>query len=490
MSRDRFRELVESLSQVVYEMEVDGRLTYVNPAAQVLFGITPQHIEEGLTVQSLLIPEDRPRAGKNIGAVLRGETPGPNEYTVVVPNGRRVPVMIDSIPIVEEGRPVGLRGVVIDITDRKKLGQQLELSDRLAGLGTLAAGLAHEINNPLTSVLGNLQVLRGWLEDREGERTEAVGELIEDMTRSTRRIAQLAGDLRALARGKDDGLGPVDVAEAVKIALDATRHQLKNRARLEPELGDLPPVEATEHRLVQVFVNLIVNAVQSFPDGGAVEDKLIEINGRVEEDWVVVVIDDTGPGIDEAVLPELFEAFVTTKPGVGTGMGLAICRRVVEGVGGRIRAENRAEGGARFEVRLRRSRDPAPKDRGAAPGPVDLTGRRILAVDDEASVIRVVQRILRDADVTCASSGSEALELLATDRFDLVLCDLTMPDVNGRQVYEWILEHDDRERGAFAFMTGGSISPDHDEFIEAQAIPVIHKPFEVRRLRATVAQLL
>jgi len=482
----RYRDLVESLSQVVYEIDTTGRITYANRVAAEKFGITPAALERGVRVPELLIAEDRERAGRNMQRIAAGESVGTNEYTVCGPNGRLVPVVIDSTPILEDGKIVGMRGVLLDISRQKQLDAQLEESNRLAAIGTLAAGLAHEINNPLTSVLGNIQVLDLLLgkigATLDPKTATSLNEVLAELVTGAKRVATITRDLSVLARADDGPAEPVLIDTAVDEAMGIARNQVAHSATMRREGATGLLVEGRQHRLVQVFTNLLVNAAQHLPESG--QEYEIVISVRAAGESVVCEVRDTGPGIPEALLPRIFEPFVTGRPEAGTGMGLAICNRIVQSMSGKISARNLEGGGASFEVCIPVSRKSVPGKR--EQGTIELSGLKVLLVDDDASVRQVLALFLAGAQVETASGGAEAIELLATAHFDVVLCDLMMPGVSGRDVYQSVLaDRPDQARG-FVFITGGAFKPEIEAFVRTVDAPVMSKPIDHDELRQVV----
>ena len=228
---------------------------------------------------------------------------------------------------------------MVDLTEQRRLTEQLMVSDRMAYVGTLAAGVAHEINNPLAVILSNVELAtRRLAEERaRGEvatQVEQLDEELRDVREAARRVRDIVRDLRVFSRGDDLKTGPVDLSEVIDSAVRLARNELRHKATLVKRLPPLPEVEANEGRLAQVFVNLLVNAAQAITEGQA-ETNQITVSGEVEKDWVTVEIGDTGSGMTPDVLRRLFTPFFTTKPvGVGMGLGLAISHRIITSMGG------------------------------------------------------------------------------------------------------------------------------------------------------------
>jgi len=239
--------------------------------------------------------------------------------------------------------------------EREALEAQLVVAGRMSSVGTLAAGIAHEINNPLAYVASNLgfvadQLQMPWEEVTPELRVE-VDQAFADAREGVDRIRAIVDDLRTFARGRDDEPQPVDVRRAMRAAATMVRHELRGRARLELELSEVPPVQASEARLCQVFVNLLVNAAQATPAGDP-DAHPIRLRARLRDGEVLAEVRDAGSGIAPEVLPRVFEPFFTTKGTGGSGLGLSVCHGIVTAIGGRIEAESEPGRGSVFRVRL------------------------------------------------------------------------------------------------------------------------------------------
>jgi CheY-like chemotaxis protein len=269
-------------------------------------------------------------------------------------------------------------------------------------------------------------------------------------------------------------------------------NDIRHRARLVKEYGETPLVLANEARLGQVFLNLLVNAAQALQVGGA-EDNVIRVITSSADGHVTVEVRDTGPGISPEHLARIFDPFFTTKPvGVGTGLGLWICQGIVSSLGGQISAENGPGGGAVFRVTLPANAAATGEAEATAPAqPLPRTGTprlRVLVVDDEAAIGRTLAIGLADEfDVTTATSGREGLERLSEgDRFDVVLCDLMMPDVSGMDLYDRVAEASARLGSRFVFVTGGAFTERARAFVQRVSALVLEKPFDLTRLSAVL----
>jgi len=386
-----------------------------------------------------------------------------------------------------------------DITERRQAEESLLAATRLASVGTLAAGVAHEINNPLSWMHSNLGHGLALLADAEGPGAppldrEELRQILGEALEGTSRIAGIVKAMRSLGRPeRAEEVLPIDVRAELLDALQMIRNQVQQKARLELDLPEgLPPVRARTSELGRVFLNLLVNAGQAIAPGRP-QDNLVAVRARREGDEVVVEVADSGAGIPPAVLERIFDPFFTTKPiGQGAGLGLPIARSVVDAAGGRIEVESAVGRGSTFRVRL-----PAAAGTTTAPGrPEDAPApagprRRVLLVDDEPLVARALQRGLQRAhDVTVLHSAEEALRRLdAGERWEAMLFDLMMPGLDGVAVHQAISARHPALLPRLAFVTGGAFGERASAFLASHDVVVLPKPMEPRRLLEVVAGL-
>jgi signal transduction histidine kinase len=387
---------------------------------------------------------------------------------------------------------------------QRQLQRQFEHADRLASLGTLTGGLAHEINTPLAVVIATSELLRVEIAEldramRAGQLTSAdliariaeVGELQAEVSTAGSRIAKIVADLRVFARAGEPTSADADVGRAIRWALRTTAHELRHRARLVHDIGALPPVRGDEARLGQVFVNLVKNAAQSIPPGLCAYHE-VAVHARLQQERVIVEVRDTGCGIAPEHLPRIFEPFFTTHEiGEGTGLGLAVCHGIVTSLGGEIEVDSDLGRGSTFRVVLRALPQPVPSS--PAPPPSIVAPRaRILVVDDDEMIQRVMKRLLRDHDVTCVASGSQALALLADDaRFDVILSDVTMPVMTGVEFYRELAARSPALARRLVFVTGGArAATGAEEFLRSVPNVTLEKPFGQLELESVVASML
>jgi signal transduction histidine kinase len=394
--------------------------------------------------------------------------------------------------------------------ERRGIQAQLLISDRMASVGTLAAGVAHEINNPLAVVVGNLHVigqdaiaLSGDLQMIPAEIKTALGERFprilatvtalceatRDAEEAGERVRTIVRDLRVFSRSEAETRDAVDVHAVLESSLRMARNEIRPRAEIVRRFGDVPKVNVNEARLGQVFLNLIINAAQAIPEGKTRQNS-ITITTRRQDNMVAVEFADTGSGIAPDVLPRIFDVFFTTKPiGVGTGLGLAICHRIVTAMDGRIEVDSRPDEGTTFRVLLPRARTgrTASVPIVAPAAVLSLHPRSVLVVEDEPAIGRTLQRLLVPHEVTVVTRAREALDRIADGAaFDLVLCDVMMPEVTGMDFYSELRRVRPALADKIVFMTGGVFTPRAREFLESIPNPRIDKPIDATELRLLV----
>jgi PAS domain S-box-containing protein len=392
----------------------------------------------------------------------------------------------------EAGHVVGLVGVGRETTEQKKLQSQLMASDRMVSVGVLAAGVAHEINNPLAAVMANLDLAvqdAADLESRFGPFGELIDEL-RDARAGAERVRQIVRDLRVFSRTEEETRGPIDVQAVMESTIRMAWNEIRHRARLVKSYHDVPPVEANDSRLGQVFLNLLVNAAQAIPVGHADKNEIrVAIRAGDTARHVVIEITDTGSGIPPGLLQHIFTPFFTTKAaGVGTGLGLSICQRIVTGFGGEIAADSEPGRGTTFTVVLPASSAIAAAPSTAMRSIAALRRGRVLVVDDEPMICKTVRRTLEgEHEVTIASRVSDALAAITSGaRFDVILCDLMMPELTGMDLHAELQRLAPDLAGQVIFLTGGAFTPRTREFLEHVSNERLEKPFEPGHLRSLV----
>ena len=381
--------------------------------------------------------------------------------------------------------------------DLRETQSQLVHSARLAAVGQLAAGIAHEVNNPAAYVMTNLEVLAGRLSTIDRHSAEDVSEFFRDATESIvdcleglERISAIVKGLKAFARIDHKDIEEVSINDVVTTATNLVRPQTRHAATVELQLEASHLIVADRGKIVQVVVNLLLNAAQAIDEGTGGR---ISVTTRDTPDGCLLNISDDGPGIPEHLTTQIFDPFFTTKPvDKGTGLGLSLCSDILNQHRASIRVR-RQERGANFEIQF-------PKDTGLVPAEAThqhtaapkIPRARLLIVDDEVPLVRAYRRSLGQFhDVVVAYNGEEALAILENDQhFDVILCDLMMPFIDGVELYESAIKLEPSLEQRFVFCTGGATSARAHQFIANHGIHLLEKPVDFMTLSQAILQVI
>jgi len=473
-----------------------------SPRCREIFGIGAAAIPDFDSFLVLVHPEDRDAVRE---AATRWTDPAGDgryqqQYRCVRPDGavrwiaasgRTRFVEVDGVR-----RPSLLVGAILDVTEQKEAQAQLMQADRLASVGLLAAGVAHEVNNPLAYVIAALDFLHERLEAVAGAAPRADAEVhqaLADAREGADRVRHVVRDLRMFSGSREERRARVRLEPVVDSAVRLAESELRAHARLVREFRVAPAVVADEARLGQVVLNLLVNAAQACPGEHPDDHEIRVVVATDERGRALLEVRDTGTGIAPEIADRIFDPFFTTKPrGVGTGLGLAICRSIVLGLGGEIAAEPRPGGGTVVRVVLPPAPPgelaPAAGDTNASPAAGARRRGRLLVVDDEPAVAAAVRRVLAsEHDVTVHTRAAEALAAIAGgERFDAILCDLTMPGMSGMELHAELERIAPDQARRVIVLTGGAVTASAREFLERVALPRCDKPLDVPALRALV----
>jgi PAS domain S-box-containing protein len=494
--------VLDSLAEAVLVADAQSRILLLNQSARELFGLGPKELppEQWISALSPRRADGTPFEASElpIACALRGERVDNLEMIVrSAGDGTERQLSATARPLVGlDGRLWGGVAVLRDVSVQRRHEQQLIVSDRMASVGALAAGVTHEINNPLAAVLANVELAIGDARSLEANRiTERLVEELSDAQEAANRVREIVRDLKLFSRSEEERHGPVDAREVLESALRMAWNEIRHRARLVRSFEDVPLVHGNDARLGQVFLNLLINAAHAIPDGRA-ESNEIRVALRRVGDRVLVEIADTGSGMSEEVLRQVFTPFFTTKPlGVGTGVGLPVCQRIVSALGGQIAVESKLGVGSTFRVLLPTATvisTPVPPsfDKVARQSPTRRG--RVLVVDDEPMVALAVRRTLEGQhDVSVVHRAQDALDMLrAGKRFDVILCDVMMPNLTGIDFFNEVSTLAPSEIEKIVFLTGGAFASQAREFLESVPNLRLDKPFMPDELRKLVRERL
>ncbi|HEX3597089.1 MAG TPA: ATP-binding protein [Polyangiaceae bacterium] len=502
-SEARFRRLLDAAPGAI-GLGTRERFLYANPASVRLLGYSTMEEVTSIPLRQHVHPDDRQLARRIVQLLMSTRTPVPEtRIRLLHKDGRDVPVDLHSL-VIEFGGEKALFGVAHDLSERRRVQAQLVRADRLSSVGTLAAGVAHEINNPLAYLMLNLQYLMRELPRFDGDETRLGGllERLAEAEHGARRVSTIVGDLRTLARPEETNREPVSVPKALTAAIKVAGVEMRRRARVVEVYENVPHVDASPTRLEQVFVNLLVNAGHAIKEGRP-EDNEIRVTAFGDAGRVVVEVSDTGSGIAPETLGRVFDPFFTTKPrGLGTGLGLPISRGIVKSLGGEITVTSVIGTGTTFRVTLPALADDDPRLKRAAEEalpstvglPVESAARRararVLVVDDEPLVADMLRRTLADGhDVTVATDARTALDfVLSGAEFDLIFCDLLMPRMSGMDLYTALRAERPGVEERIVFMTGGAFTERAAAFLATVPNRKMSKPFDLTELERVVSK--
>jgi len=516
-TNERYRTLVETMNDGLFTVSLDEMITFVNPAMLDLTGWDAAD----LVGQPLHVIMDERSVGEFRERSRRRRPAGASRFELMLRarDGSMIPVLIGVTPYLSSGENRGAFAIVTDLREQKKAEEerrrmheevlqanvklrdsmkqlqsaqeQLIQAEKLSALGEMISGVAHELNNPLTGVMGYAQLLMGAGESQE------VNANLERIHKEAVRCQRIVQNLLGFARGHHPERKLVDVNDVLRNTIDLRSYQLKvDNVELTVDLAqNLPPVLADAHLMQQVFVNIINNAHQALMEvkrPGSLVVRTREVGGRVRIEFI-----DNGPGIPHEKLGKIFDPFFTTKEiGRGTGLGLSLSYGIVQEHDGQIRVSSVPGEGASFIVDLPAQQEGSAVTETARPAspPREATseGKHILVVDDEETILELLLALLEGAGhkVETAGNGRLALEKIRQNDFDVIISDLKMPDMGGQKLYEAISELKPHLLERMIFSTGDTVNPGTQAFFQETGNPYLSKPFRLEDVDELVSQVL
>ncbi|HSB53313.1 MAG TPA: ATP-binding protein, partial [Gemmatimonadales bacterium] len=489
-SEERYRRLFSAATDAIVTLDRQGMITSFNEAAEALWNVRAAEVV-GNRWDKVLSFESPVMVAEQIARALTGES-GSFEAWIRRHDAERCVVAMSFSPLVEDGSTTAVLGIVRDVSEQRRVQSQLLQAEKMSAIGQLVGGMAHEINNPLASILVNMELLLSEAKDPSQLET------LTAIKTETDRAAQIVRNLLTYVRGQGSARTVLDLRDAVRGAVALRRNQLLNsQISVEVHLPAEPVlVSGNKVNLQQVLMNLLMNAEQAIRahrGRGSLWVRLV-----VNDGLGVITVDDDGPGIPPEMLSRIFDPFYTTKPeGEGTGLGLSVTAGIVADHHGRISAAERPGGGARFTVELP-LHEGGPRVIPEEPvrpilAPSDAAQRgRILLLDDEPDIRRSVSRFLIKTgwQVDLADSGEEGLRLLGQGEYAVVLCDLRMPGMSGHEFYRRLQAQGSPAVDHLVFMTGDVLSPEASRFLQEAARPVLSKPFTLNDLTEVLGQVV
>jgi PAS domain S-box-containing protein len=501
-----FSTTLQSIGDAVLTTDAEGKLTFLNRAAEAIISV--RAIDSiGKKVDDVVRLVDTRGAPLSLDAMIRGAgasiAPLPRDArldtstALVQIEGSVAPIALDT------GDAPGSVMVFRDVGERRQLERRLGMTERLAAIGTMAAGMQHEINNPLATVVANVQFVLDALRARPaGASNDAIAELVtalQDASEGAERVRRTVEELRHFSRGAEAIELPIEMTSAIEDALRMTAHAVRHHATVRREYGTTPRVRAEEGQLARVFMNLLLNAAQATGDGGAEKHTIVLATSTDAQGRAVAEVTDDGPGIAPEMIHRIFDPFFTTPLESSTmGLGLAVCHSIVTSLGGEIDVESVLGEGTTFRVSLPPADGSADTATRAAAGvpvrasvaPAARRGR-VLVIDDEASIGKAIRRVLSPQhDVTLETDARAAIERLGNEIYDVIFCDLMMPKMSGMEFFDYVTAHWPAVAPRIVFLTGGAFSPRSEEFLRENRGRCLAKPFSREAVSSVVHNLL
>ena len=489
------RRLVASFPDLIAVLDGEARFTYASQRVQDALGYAPETLI-GELIGTRAHPEDQARLQEIFHGIVNGQSPNAQfEYRTSHADGTWRTLRASAAPLFDEdGKITGVVASARDVTEVKQSERELVQKDKFTAMGQMMAGAAHELNNPLTAILGVSELIRERATDDASRRH---AELILNQAR---RAAGIVQNLLDFARPPAQGRLKLRLDEIVQEALRSHQTSLTQKnIKVEFEAApDLPLVAGDKKLLTQIYLNIITNAEQAI--SSARDHGVLKISVAGVDDRVCVTFADDGPGIPSEMIGKIFDPFFSTKrPGGGSGLGLTICHAVTKEHGGSIEVQSVAGSGATFRVFFPVAADEVPKKPAATSAPRHSTakveafqGHSLLIVDDEESIREIVEEGLsgRGMMVDTAGSSEEALSRLASNSYDIVLCDMNLPGLPGGELFERLRAQAGKSMPQFVFMTGDLLEPSAMKKFGDKGAHVMLKPFHVSALSKLLVEIL
>jgi PAS domain S-box-containing protein len=494
-SEERFRDTADLLPTIICEMDNNLRITYVNKVGFETFGYTQVELDAGVNVLALIHPDDREKAAKRVQQMVKGTKLKPMEYRLLRKNRSEIAALLQSLPMHKDGQISGFRISMTDITEQKRIQAQLQEAQKAEAIATLAGGIAHEFNNSLVGITGNMELLKMDLLNHE-----TVKKYIEPMMATTRRIAHLTNQLLAYAQGGKYRPKIIALNNFVEETLPLIQHDIDPRIRIETDLPrDISNIEADLTQMQMVLSALVNNSAEAMEGPGRI--RILTRTERIDEEsaksnpelrpglYVSLTIEDDGKGMDEETKNRVFDPFFTTKF-QGRGLGMAAVYGIVKNHGGWVSVRSESGTGTVVQIYLPALQIQIKEDKKIETELVKSTGT-ILIIEDEEIVIDIISTMLERLGyrTLIAKSGTDAVNIAETfdGDIDLAILDIVLPDMDGRKIYPLIVRA--RPKLKVIVCSGYAIEGPAQEILNAGAQDFIQKPYSFAALSQKLEEI-
>jgi PAS domain S-box-containing protein len=523
-SESKFRDVFHNVTDGILLFDINtNKPTMVNQAFCKMLGYSESELMR-LQLTDMYVETDQAKFADMFYKPITGEQAFALDIALRRKDQTTCYVDINTTAIEIEGHKL-LMGCFRDITEKKKIQAELTRAEKLASIGLLASGVAHEINNPLTYILFNMESLGEDLPQltnviqRCQHRAnniplehnpfagltstelklfhqpflEDISERIDEAIQGIHRIKTIVQELSAFSRLDTPNIASVDVFVAIECAINMAHNEIKYRANLIKDYGPVPPVKASPDQLIQVFLNILMHIINSLDESNAASNK-IRIHIQQEQNYVNVKFEDTGRGLTPEEIEYIFEPFSNTKNiGVGSGLSLSLCKNTLLSFGGDIEVHSEIGRGTCFSIKLPIATENELKEEPQqCPNDCKCSHRRrILLIDDESGVRTTIKKYLhKDHEVITAESGAKAQAIIEEDHnFDLLLCDLMMPQMSGMDLHQWLTKKYPELAKRTIFISGGVFTPKAKQYLNNINNPLLEKPFDMKDLQKLIANI-
>lgn len=486
VSEERYKTLIENMEDIIYITDAGRKLKYFNNSFERSTGYSQEELI-GKNLMGLFSKKSVDRVEKTWKNQVNGEDVGIFNMEISTKEGEIKIIETHERVLWDKGKIVLVYGLGRDVTRRKMLEEHLIQSEKLASMGEMLSGIAHEINNPLTAIIGNSQLLM-----RRSDLDYDVMKKMDTIQKESARVHKIVQNLLSFARKKEIRKEMTDINNIIIDVCDLMTYSMKvNNIKVNLDLEDkLKKACIDASQIKQVFINVLNNAIDALTDVGG---GIIDIKSYKEKDKIIVEFKDDGPGIPDDVRKKIFDPFFTTKDvGKGTGLGLSISYGIIKNHNGEIYVESEGGVGTKFTVSLPIViSDSSELQSLSKKGKFDLGGKKILVVDDEKSIRSFIVELLTGDGciVEAIDNGAEAIEKVATEKYDAVLCDIKMPGISGKELFSFIKEKKPEMSDKIVFMTGDVFSKDTENFMKTTGSSFIEKPLQIDVLLEKIEDL-